>query len=72
VRGDNERLWWKHSARESETGKIAKEPTPPEVARDYVGGRGFGAYLLYKEVPRGADPLDPITSSSSRAARYPA
>ncbi len=41
------------------TGKISKEPTPPEVARDYIGGRGFGAYFLYKEVPKGADPLGP-------------
>ena len=41
------------------TGKITKEPTSPELARDYIGGRGFGAYLLYKEVPHGADPLGP-------------
>lgn len=39
------------------TGKIVKEPTPPEVARDYIGGRGFGAYFLFKEVPKNADPL---------------
>jgi aldehyde:ferredoxin oxidoreductase len=41
------------------TGKITKEPTPAQVARDYIGGRGFGAYFLYKEVPKGADPLGP-------------
>jgi aldehyde:ferredoxin oxidoreductase len=41
------------------TGKITREPTPPEMIRDFVGGRGFGAYLLYKEVPQGADPLGP-------------
>jgi aldehyde:ferredoxin oxidoreductase len=40
-------------------GKWTKEPTPPELARDWLGGRGFGAYLLYKEVPKGADPLGP-------------
>ncbi len=40
-------------------GKWTKEPTPPEMARDWLGGRGFGAYLLYKEVPKGADPLGP-------------
>ncbi len=40
-------------------GKWTKEPTPPELARDWIGGRGFGAYLLYKEVPKGADPLGP-------------
>src|SRR5512137_274219 len=38
-------------------GKISKEPTPAELARDFIGGRGFGAYFLYKEVPKGADPL---------------
>ena len=41
------------------TGKITKELTPPQLARDFLGGRGFGAYFLYKEVPRGADPLGP-------------
>jgi len=41
------------------TGKIAKEQTPVDVARDFIGGRGFGAYYLYKEVPQGADPLGP-------------
>jgi len=41
------------------TGKITKEQTPIDVARDFIGGRGFGAYFLYKEVPRGADPLGP-------------
>ncbi len=40
-------------------GTWKKEPTPPEMARDWLGGRGFGAYLLYKEVPKGADPLGP-------------
>ncbi len=41
------------------TGKIAKAPTPPELARDFIGGRGFGAYLLFKQVPQDADPLGP-------------
>jgi aldehyde:ferredoxin oxidoreductase len=40
-------------------GKITKEKTSPEVARDFIGGRGFGAYYLFKEVPKGADPLGP-------------
>ena len=39
------------------TGKITKEQTPVDVARDFIGGRGFGAYYLFKEVPQGADPL---------------
>jgi aldehyde:ferredoxin oxidoreductase len=42
-----------------ETGKINKTPTPPDVARDFIGGRGFGVYYLFKEVPKGADPLGP-------------
>jgi aldehyde:ferredoxin oxidoreductase len=41
------------------TGVISKEPTPPDLARDFIGGRGFGIYFLLKEVPKGADPLGP-------------
>jgi aldehyde:ferredoxin oxidoreductase len=40
-------------------GTITKEPTPVDVARDFIGGRGFGIYFLLKEVPKGADPLGP-------------
>jgi aldehyde:ferredoxin oxidoreductase len=40
-------------------GRVMKQPTPADMARDFLGGRGFGAYLLFKEVPRGADPLGP-------------
>jgi aldehyde:ferredoxin oxidoreductase len=40
-------------------GTISKEPTPADVARDFIGGRGFGIYFLHKEVPKGADPLGP-------------
>jgi aldehyde:ferredoxin oxidoreductase len=40
-------------------GRITKTPTSPELARDYIGGRGFGIYTLYHEVPKGADPLGP-------------
>jgi aldehyde:ferredoxin oxidoreductase len=41
------------------TGKITKEPTPADLARDFIGGRGFGLYFLFKEVPKGADPFGP-------------
>jgi len=41
------------------TGTITKEPTPNDLAHNLIGGRGFGAYLLYKEVPKNADPLGP-------------
>jgi aldehyde:ferredoxin oxidoreductase len=40
-------------------GTVTREPTPIEVARDFIGGRGFGIYFLLKEVPKGADPLGP-------------
>ena len=41
------------------SGKIGKELTPASLARDFVGGRGFGAYFLFKEVSRHTDPLGP-------------
>jgi aldehyde:ferredoxin oxidoreductase len=41
------------------TGNIYKKPTPVKLAQDFIGGRGFGAYYLFKEVPQGADPLGP-------------
>jgi aldehyde:ferredoxin oxidoreductase len=41
------------------TGDVAAEPLGEALARDYLGGRGVGAYLLYHEVPPGADPWGP-------------
>ncbi len=41
------------------TGATAKETTPAALARDFIGGRGFGIYFLLKEVPKGIDPLGP-------------
>jgi len=41
------------------TGEISTEPTPKELAERFLGGRGFGIYFLYTEVPKGADPLGP-------------
>ena len=41
------------------TGAVVKEPLIPELARDYLGGRGFAARILYDEVPANADPLGP-------------
>ena len=38
-------------------GQVTRFPTPPELARDFIGGRGFGAYQLFNEVPKFADPL---------------
>lgn len=40
-------------------GTYEKTPTPDALIRDFVGGRGFGAYFLYKEVPAKTDPLGP-------------
>ena len=39
------------------SGKVNREPIDPKIARDYVGGRGFAAKLLYEEIPANADPL---------------
>jgi aldehyde:ferredoxin oxidoreductase len=33
------------------------EEIPGKIMRKYIGGRGLGAYLLYKSVPAKADPL---------------
>ena len=42
------------------TDKVAKEEELPlDVAKDYIGGAGFGIKYLYDEVPAGADPLGP-------------
>ena len=40
-------------------GKVASEPLDPHVAREYIGGRGFGIYYLRKEVDPACDPLGP-------------
>ena len=37
----------------------AVEEIPETIVRQYIGGRGLGAYLLYKLVPVKADPLGP-------------
>ena len=35
------------------------EVLSPEIYEDYVGGKGLGAYLLYRELNVGVDPLSP-------------
>jgi aldehyde:ferredoxin oxidoreductase len=40
-------------------GKVASEPLDPRVAREYIGGRGFGIYYLRQEVDPVCDPLGP-------------
>ncbi|HEX5060520.1 MAG TPA: aldehyde ferredoxin oxidoreductase N-terminal domain-containing protein, partial [Kofleriaceae bacterium] len=35
------------------------ETIDPQVYRDYLGGYGLGAWLMWKHFPAGTDPLDP-------------
>lgn len=39
--------------------KITKEFLDPELARVYLGGRGFASRVLYEELEKGIDPLGP-------------
>ncbi len=38
-------------------GTSTVETLDPSMVRDYLGGRGFAARILYDEIPAGADPL---------------
>jgi aldehyde:ferredoxin oxidoreductase len=38
-------------------GTIDKMELDPDMARDYLGGRGFAAKVLYSELEKGTDPL---------------
>lgn len=40
------------------SGNAWTEPLDPQLAREYIGGRGFAARIIYDET-RGADPLGP-------------
>lgn len=40
-------------------GTLSEEAVDPQVCRDYLGGYGVGARLLYDRIPKGADPLGP-------------
>jgi aldehyde:ferredoxin oxidoreductase len=39
--------------------EIHEEPLDLQAANDFVGGRGLGAYYLFKLLPAGTDPLAP-------------
>jgi len=41
------------------TGELSEEPISMEIAVAFVGGRGYGAKILYDELPPGTDPLCP-------------
>jgi len=38
-------------------GSVEKSDLDPSLARDYLGGRGFAAKILYSELEKGVDPL---------------
>ncbi|VFQ47348.1 aldehyde ferredoxin oxidoreductase family protein [Desulfoluna butyratoxydans] len=38
---------------------VREEEIPDRVYRQYLSGMGLGAYMLYKHIPAGADPLGP-------------
>jgi aldehyde:ferredoxin oxidoreductase len=40
-------------------GEIKEESLDPQVARDYIGGRGLGIYYLNRELDPKCDPLSP-------------
>lgn len=41
------------------TGQVNERPLPEELCRNYLGGTGFNAFFLYREIPPSADPLAP-------------
>ena len=41
------------------SGRMREEPLNEQMCRDYIGGYGLGARLLYDRIPQGADPLGP-------------
>jgi aldehyde:ferredoxin oxidoreductase len=41
------------------TGNVRRESITEDLRRQYIGGRGISARLLYDLVPKGADPLGP-------------
>ncbi|MHA1925389.1 MAG: aldehyde ferredoxin oxidoreductase family protein [Candidatus Thorarchaeota archaeon] len=41
------------------TSETREETLGPEIYEKFIGGKGLGAYLLYRELEAGADPLGP-------------
>ena len=41
------------------TGALEIRDLPEEIARNFIGGPGLGAYYLYQEMPAHTDPLSP-------------
>ena len=42
-----------------DSGQMRDEQISDQTLRDYIGGYGLGARLLYDQIPAGADPLGP-------------
>ena len=40
-------------------GTLSEEAIPDDIYRRFLSGIGLAAYLLYREIPAGADPLGP-------------
>ncbi|HMK93314.1 MAG TPA: aldehyde ferredoxin oxidoreductase N-terminal domain-containing protein, partial [Thermoleophilia bacterium] len=40
-------------------GVVTRETTDPKIARDYLGARGLGGYIIRSEVDPATDPLGP-------------
>ncbi len=41
------------------SGTLTEEPVDEQMARDFIGGYGFGARILWDRMKPGADPLGP-------------
>ena len=41
------------------SGNISTKEYDAELARKFLGGTGLATYYLYKEVPKGTDPMSP-------------
>jgi aldehyde:ferredoxin oxidoreductase len=44
------------------TKETSTKDIPEDLLRQYLGGRGLAAYLLYNHVPQGIDPMSPENS----------
>jgi aldehyde:ferredoxin oxidoreductase len=53
IHGWNRKILWIDLSR----GAVREEELPLEVYEDFIGGKGLGAYLLYRELAAGTDPL---------------
>ena len=50
-------------------GTVRTEALPGDVSREFIGGYGLGARVLFERMPKGVDALGPGTCSGSRPAR---